>query len=210
MVGDEQRDFPDSFDAEFPMGPHDGNSAFFGRDVLRGLIAGIDDFIRVKQPRWKQFRSVGPVLLGSAGWVSDDEFLDKLGELAGASIVVSKLPRNANQLSRLREVNERTPGLPTAAFGALSDLAMKVDGEPLVVGPYNYNDVTEGVVPTIRTIGYRRDASRTPIPPIMHAKLALLGHLWWHDEDVAVDALRLDALRHNSLGLRRGPTGAGS
>lgn len=29
---------------EFPVGPDDGNRAYFGRDVLRGLIEGIDDF----------------------------------------------------------------------------------------------------------------------------------------------------------------------
>jgi len=37
----------------------------------------------------------------------------------------------------------------------------------------------DGVVPTIRTLGYRK---RGDFPPIMHVKLALLGHLWWHDE----------------------------
>jgi hypothetical protein len=35
----------------------------------------------------------------------------------------------------------------------------------------------EDVVPTFRTLGFRGDFT-----PIMHAKLALLGHLWWHDE----------------------------
>ena len=37
----------------------------------------------------------------------------------------------------------------------------------------------DGVVPTIRTLGYRK---LEDCPPIMHAKLALLGHLGWHDE----------------------------
>lgn len=35
----------------------------------------------------------------------------------------------------------------------------------------------QGVVPTIRTLGYRGG-----FPPIIHAKLALLGHLWWTDD----------------------------
>jgi hypothetical protein len=39
----------------------------------------------------------------------------------------------------------------------------------------------EGVVPTIRTLGYRRKGGA--LVPIMHVKLALLGHLWWYDED---------------------------
>jgi hypothetical protein len=174
--------FPTTFDDEFPVGSEVGNSAFFGRDVLRGLIAGIDDFIRVEQPRWKQFRSLGPVLLGSAMWINDRELIDKIGELVGASIVVSKQERGARKLDKLRKLNERTPGLPVAAFGALIGLAAKVEGGPVVVGPYDPLD--EGTVPTIRTIGYRRVPSQpvVPLPAIMHAKLALLGHLWWHDE----------------------------
>ena len=39
----------------------------------------------------------------------------------------------------------------------------------------------DAVLPTIRTIGYRKSGRRDS-PPVMHAKLALLGHLWWHDE----------------------------
>jgi hypothetical protein len=38
----------------------------------------------------------------------------------------------------------------------------------------------DGVIPTIRTVGYRKSGGR--LAPILHAKLALLGHLWWHDE----------------------------
>jgi hypothetical protein len=62
---------PSDFNKELPVGPLDGNSAFFGLDVLRGLVAGIDDFIAEKQPRRKQFHSVGPVLLGSAMWINE-------------------------------------------------------------------------------------------------------------------------------------------
>lgn len=43
--------FPDEFDDEFAVGPDEGNSAFFGRNVLRGLIEGIDDFIHQRQDR---------------------------------------------------------------------------------------------------------------------------------------------------------------
>jgi hypothetical protein len=185
MTGDDTRQwsFPDAFDDEFPVGPDDGNRAFFGRDVLRGLISGIDDFIRLEQLRWKQFRSLGPVLLGAAMWINDRELIEKIGELAAASIVVKKQPREARSLRRLRELNERTPGLPVDAFAALSGLAPKVDGEPVVISPHNYDTLEEIMVPTIRTIGYRRLGSQEiPLPPIMHAKLALLGHLWWHDE----------------------------
>jgi hypothetical protein len=91
---------------------------------------------------------------------------------------VTRADKN-RKLKRLQEVNEQTPGLPAEAFVALSSLAPKVDGEPVVLGPYDRMDNV--VVPTIRTLGFRK-ASHKDAPPIMHAKLALLGHLWWHDE----------------------------
>lgn len=113
-------------------------------------------------------------------WIDDPELTKKLGELSGASIVVRKQgrePYKLRQLEALHEVNQRTPGLPIRAFPALGGLTPKVDGKAIVVGPYDPMD--DGVVPTIRTLGYRK---RGDFPPIMHAKLALLGHLWWHDE----------------------------
>lgn len=178
--GGGKRSFSDEFDDKFAVGPEEGNSAFFGRNVLRGLIAGVDDFIHLRQPRWRQSRSLGPVLLGSAMWIDDPKLINKLGKLSGASIVVTKQGREPGKLRKLeplRELNERTPGLPIRAFAALSGLAPKVDGKSVVVGPYD--PMVDGVVPTIRTLGYRK---LEDFPPIMHAKLALLGHLWWHDE----------------------------
>ncbi len=177
--------FSDGFDNEFAVGPHTGNSAYFGQNVLRGLVCGIDDFINVRQSRWQQYRSLGPVLLGSAMWIDDPELIAKLGEFVGACVVVTKQPHprkpeRVQELKELDEVNERTPGLPTGAFPDLSDLASRVEGRPLVVGPGSPS--WETVVPTIRTLGYRKSRSRDLVP-IVHAKLALLGNFWWHDED---------------------------
>ena len=92
-VGDKEegkQSFSDEFDDDFPVGPEEGNKAFFGRDVLRGLIDGIDDFIHLREPRWRQFRSSGPALLGSAMWIDDDDLIDKLKDLSAASIVMMK------------------------------------------------------------------------------------------------------------------------
>jgi hypothetical protein len=174
------RRFSDEFDDQFAVGPEEGNRAFFGRDVLRGLVEGIADFIHVRQARWRRFRSLGPVLLGSAMWIDDQDLIDKIGELSAAAIVVTKQGRKRSErlkLEPLRTLNERTPGMPIRAFAELSGLAPRVGGEPAIVGPYTPMD--EAVVPTIRTLGYRRLGA---FPPIIHAKLALLGHLWWHDE----------------------------
>lgn len=172
--------FSAEFDDEFAVGPDESNRAFFGRDALRGLVEGIDDFIDVRQPRWRRFRSLGPVLLGSAMWIDDQDLTEKIGELSAACIVVTKQGRKQSQrqkLEPLHALNERTPGMPIRAFAELSGLAPRVGGKPAIVGPYTPTD--DAVVPTIRTLGYRRLGG---FPPIIHAKLALLGHLWWHDE----------------------------
>jgi hypothetical protein len=169
--------FSHEFDDEFVVGGEESNRAFFGRNVLRGLIEGIDDFIEREPPLRKSHYESDPAILGSAMWIDDPELIGKLGELSGACIVVTKQPRKdkRRKLEPLRELNARTPGIPIAAFSALGGLAPKVEGEPLVVGPYDRMD--EGVIPTIRTLGFRGG-----FPPIMHAKLALLGHLWWTDD----------------------------
>lgn len=144
------RRFSDQFDDEFAVGPEEGNRAFFGRDVLRGLTNGIDDFIHLRQPRWRRFRSLGPVLLGSAMWIDDHELIDRIGELSAACIVVTKQGRKQTEgrkLEPLRALNERTPGIPIRAFADLIGLALKVEGEPAIVGPYTPMDTA--VVPTM-------------------------------------------------------------
>jgi hypothetical protein len=113
-------------------------------------------------------------------WIDDTDLIAKLEGLSAASIVVTKQgrdPKKIRKLQELQEINDRLPGLPIRAFPPLGGMAPKIGGQPVVVGPYDPMDDT--VLPTIRTIGYRK---RADLPPIMHAKLALLGNLWWHDE----------------------------
>lgn len=176
---DVERIFPADFDDEFDVGPRDGDRAYFGRNVLHGLVEGIVDFIALKQPRWKSWHSIGPVLLGSAMWIDDRELMDKIAQLEGACVVVPKQSRDVSEhwkLQRLAELNERAPGIPTGAFRELEGKLPRVNGAPVVIGPYDKMNTT---VPTIRTIGYRKFIA---FPPIIHAKLALLGQLWWSDE----------------------------
>jgi hypothetical protein len=114
-------------------------------------------------------------------WINDGDLMPKLSELAGACVVVTKqgrVPRKLEELKRLHDLNERLPGLPIRAFPGLGGLAPKADGLPAVVGPYSPMD--DSVVPTFRTLGYRRRGAK--LVPILHAKLALLGRMWWHDE----------------------------
>jgi hypothetical protein len=116
-------------------------------------------------------------------WVDDDELIKRLDTLT-ACIVVTKQDRSRKKLKkletmqRLRELNERASGIPIRALPDLGGLAPKVDGERMVVGPYSPFD--DAVLPTIRTLGYRSNDGRQV--PLVHAKLALLGHFWWSDE----------------------------
>lgn len=183
--GNARRLFSDEFDDEFPVGPQEGNQAFFGQNVLRGLVDGIDEFIHRPHRRWHRYRSDGPALLGSSMWINDEQLIEKLAALSAACIVVSKQGRKPHELRKLEplaDLNERTPGMPVRAFSQLTGLAPKEGGEPVVLGPYSSDH--RGMVPTIRTLGFRRlPGNVESSPPIIHAKLALLGHLWWHDED---------------------------
>jgi hypothetical protein len=177
--------FPAVFDEQIFVGPEGGNEAYFGLNVLRGFVQGIEDFVELRQDRWRRYRSLGPCLIGSAMWIDDAELIAKLETLSGACVIVTKQgrkPYNLQRLADLERVNERTPGLPVGAFSAFTGLAPRVDGKPMLVGPYG--PLYDEPVPTIRTLGFRNTgrASGEKPPPILHAKLALLGNLWWHDE----------------------------
>jgi hypothetical protein len=56
--------FSREFDDEFATA--EGNRAFFGLNVLRGLIEGIDDFIEREPPMRKPHYESDPALLGPA------------------------------------------------------------------------------------------------------------------------------------------------
>ena len=121
--------------------------------------------------------------MGCSPWIDDNTLLAAVEKLKGACIVISKQPRTPNDsvtLRRLRDINGRTAGLQLRALVGLGDMAPKVDGKPLVAGPYTPID-EPFTLSTVRTVGYRRTGPT--FPPIAHAKLALLGYLWWHDED---------------------------
>lgn len=182
MADEDAFEFSDAFDSEREIGAP-GNKAFFGRDVLRGLVSGIDDYIRGREERWRRrgSRSMGPGLVGTAMWIDDEALIDKLMELSGACVVVTKQARtrrDLEKLERLAAVNDQTPGLRIEAFPDLMEIALKVDGKPRLVGPHER--MAGDVIPTIRTLGFRRKGN--PLVPIMHAKLAILGEFWWHDE----------------------------
>jgi hypothetical protein len=182
-----REEFHDDLHLDFrvEMTAQEGNRAFFGRDVLQGLVDGIDDFVHERQPRWERrsHRVGAPTMLGCSPWVNDDKLLEAIESLPGACIVLSKYPQTPGgnaAVRRLREINERTNGIEVRALSGLADMAPKVGGQPRVVGPYDRVHDDESLS-TFRTIGFRK-AGRDR-PPIAHAKLALLGNICWTDED---------------------------
>jgi len=189
--------FTDAFDGTFPSDAA-GNSVLVGLDVLRGLVAGIDDFVARPQPRWRHHDSVGPALIGSSAWLNDHQLLAAVKDLAGACLVISKMKRGSDTtatLRRLAKLNEQTPGIPLGAFDELRELAPVEQGRPVVVGPYGPVPGI-GRVATFRTLGFRKTAERTS-PPLVHAKLALLGHLlqWQVDAPGDIEAIAFQPIR---------------
>lgn len=175
--------FPDQFDRCVAVGPEPGNSAFFGRDVLRGLVDGIDDYLSQRQPRWERrgSRILGAAMLGCSPWLDDPVLIAALEKLSAVNLMTRKPPAGTPdwKLRPLREINQRVCGLPTRALPILGDMAPKVDGKPMIVGPYTRFG-EDFALPPVRAIGYRDPAGRPA--PIAHAKLAVLGRMWWHDE----------------------------
>jgi hypothetical protein len=129
--------FPSSFDDEFRAGPD--QRAYVGLDVLRGLIAGIDQALEAHRQQRPSARRLGPVLIGVSPWLTDPELLGKLKELTCACVVITKQGRSKRDLEQfpeLHKLNAATPGLPVEAFPELVELAPHVDDKPVTVGPY--------------------------------------------------------------------------
>jgi hypothetical protein len=170
--------FPRGFDAGFSFGPQDKHRGYFGQNVLAGLISGLDDF-RAEHERKPGFRTLGPAMLGAFMWLDDPELIERIANFPYACVVITKQPRDRRhqtRLDKLKPVLERCPGFPGDALPELRWLAPREDP---VVGPYS--PAPHPRLPALRTIGYRKADDK--LVPILHAKMALLGELWWHDED---------------------------
>jgi hypothetical protein len=175
------RSFPWGLDASFTFGPQDGHCGYFGRDVLAGLISGIDDF-RAENEREPGFRALGPAMLGAFMWLDDPELVERVAGFPHACVVITKQRRDRWQqerVDRLKPVLGRCPGFPADALPELRHLALREDGKPPVVG--SYSPAQAPWLPALRTVGYRKAGNR--LVPILHAKMLLLGELWWYDED---------------------------
>lgn len=170
--------FPAGFDQRFELNGGQGE-AFFGRDVLRGLVEGIREHVasRAARPSWRR----QPALIGCSPWCNDRELLLALEQLNACCVVVRKWPvKMESYLERSLERLEQFSGagFPLRAFPDLALHAPKIDRAPAVIGPHGPDNDIE--LSPFRTVGFREAGGRGA--PMAHAKLALLGDRWHHDE----------------------------
>ncbi|MEP7194323.1 MAG: hypothetical protein ABI903_15850 [Actinomycetota bacterium] len=158
---------------------HASGQAVFGLDVLAELIKGLEEQLAAPPG----FRSLGRAALGSAMWMSDPELIDVLDRMANVCVVVRKQTRDRYKqpdVAKLKLLAENG-GLTQRAFPELAELAPRGgDGRAAVVGPFG-PDHSEGVISAVRELGFR-STSRDKLVPMVHAKVMLVGELWWHDE----------------------------
>ncbi|MBA0053442.1 phosphatidylserine/phosphatidylglycerophosphate/cardiolipin synthase family protein [Streptomyces sp. AJS327] len=173
-------ELPATFDQEFVR--QDGHRGHFGKNVLKGLVDGMEDFLEEKR-RTPGFRSMGPVALGGFLWLDDPEVAACLARFAHTCVVVSKQGRSKRELQKLSELQpfaDGDNGMPARVFAELTNLDWREEGRAKVVGPTA--QMPEVMIPPLRTIGFRRQPKKDMVP-FLHTKIMLLGELWWHDED---------------------------
>ncbi|GAA2697334.1 hypothetical protein [Nonomuraea recticatena] len=172
--------FPDSFKHAFTYGQ--SGTGFFGPDVLRGLTEGMDEFLSESSGRWNRSRSLGPALLGCVPWFDDPELLARVVCFPSACVVVTKQELKKRGRAAFEELKRHAAqgrGFPAEAFSTLTGMASRYDGEPPLLYPTSPRPPSVRLQ-TFRSFGFRKSGG-TPVP-ILHAKLFLLGELWWHDE----------------------------
>jgi hypothetical protein len=178
MSAGDEPEFPDDFDRVLP--DESGDVAYFGRDVLRGLVHGIRlelEHQRAHASRWHW----GTAVLGCAMWMDDPVLMHTLRECSSVCVVVTKQARTGRwekKFEHLQRFAQEAQGLAQQAFPELAELAPNQGGAPLVIGPGA--PLWDEVIPPIRELGFRRVGDR--LVPIVHAKLALIGQMRWTDE----------------------------
>lgn len=151
--------------------------AIFGLNVLDHLIQDLKIAVQARRTE----RAWGPGVLGCAMWMDDPELIEVLGQMANACVVVTKQPRRRYDDARtdpLKELASST-GLAQQAYHELSELAPHIDGSPAVVGP-GHQAWDDNDIGAVREVGFRKVGNH--LVPIVHAKIILLGDMYWTDE----------------------------
>jgi hypothetical protein len=152
--------------------------AYFGRDVLRGLVAGLRE--AATRPRSETWW--GPGVLGCAMWMDDAELIQVLGRMANVCIVLTKQTKENLGRAKLKPLWELAEfrGLAQEAYPELAEYAPREGNAPLIVGPGTPNWTEETRISGVREVGFRRVGGQ--LVPLVHAKMLLLGGMHWTDE----------------------------
>lgn len=153
------------------------DEAYFGREVLQGLVCGINEAAQMPTTE----RHWGPAVLGCAMWMDDPDLITALRQMANVCVVVTKQPQRTYQRESFQPLAAlaQDKGLMQEAYPELHEFAIPREGRSLVVGPGTPPWWEEGI-PAVRELGFRKVGKH--LVPIMHAKIALLGHMIWTDE----------------------------
>jgi hypothetical protein len=166
----------------FPQGLNlrtasNAGEAVFGLDVLDRLIQDLKLAATVRRTE----RAWGPGVLGCAMWMDDPELIEVLGQMANACVVVTKQSRRRYDDARTDALKTlaTSTGLAQEAYHELSELAPLVDGSPGMVGPW-HRAWDDNEIGAVREVGFRKLGNH--LVPIVHAKIMLLGQMYWTDE----------------------------
>jgi hypothetical protein len=171
----DEAQFPSHVDQHVSLAAE--GEAFFGLNVLRGLVTGLKE--AADRPRSQ--RAWGPGVLACAMWMDDPELIDVLKRMSNVCVVITKQTKDnlaRKKAQPLWELAEST-GLAHDAYHELFEYAPRREGSPLVAGP-GTPDWRDADIGGVREVGFRRVGGQ--LVPIVHAKMALLGRMGWTDE----------------------------
>lgn len=171
-------EFPDDFDRL--LSDESGDVAYFGRDVLRGLVDGIRlelEHQRANASRWHGERLFWAL---QCGWMIPCSCRRSVDARPCAWSSRSKCAHGSGRRrSNTCDGSRRKLRASLRRHSPeLAELARAQGGAPLVVG--TGTPAWHEGIPPIRELGFGRVGDR--LVPIVHAKLALLGQMRWTDE----------------------------
>lgn len=171
--------FPDAFDADVALG---SDRILFGRDVLRGLTEGLAEYRENPSGTWEvSFCEPRiPAVIGAVPWMNDERLVGEITKYGSACIVLNKFKptqlAGTDPLGYLAPLAEADIGFPLRADPSLRELAPKVDGKPLMVGP-DSECLETLALPPLRALGFPQKGRR----PLLHAKVFVVGQLRWRE-----------------------------
>lgn len=155
-------------------GPDERWSAWFGGGVVDALVETLD--LHLQSPTDISGRyDPRPAVLGAVPWMTHPDVIDRLSHFE-ACIVTSKL--EGRYRKKIADYAENASGFRKEALVELDDWGPRgADGLTEVIGPWTRLPLLSDPLGPVRVLGYRGDKT-----PILHAKLLLLGVVYWLED----------------------------